>query len=151
MFVTKEFEFASAHFLTKYHGKCERLHGHNYKLAVTVKGDIADNGMVVDFVLLKKVVKEHIIDRLDHYCLNDFMENPTAEVMIKWIWDELNPIDEKLQKYIDDPNFPQEIAQLLQDPKNAKLDDIPKVELHSLKIWETPTSFVEYFGETEKK
>ena len=56
--VTKQFDFEAAHFLTKYHGKCERLHGHSYKLFVTVEGPLQENGMVIDFVILKKIVKE---------------------------------------------------------------------------------------------
>lgn len=91
MFVSKEFTFDAAHFLTKYHGKCENLHGHTYRLRVTVRGEIQEDGMVVDFLELKKIVKEKILDKFDHRNLNDFFENPTAELAAKFIWDELKP------------------------------------------------------------
>ncbi len=87
--VTKIFEFAASHFLTKYHGKCENLHGHNYKLEVTVVGELNEDDLVLDFVLLKKIVKEKIIDKLDHTHLNDTFDNPSAEVIAIWIWEQL--------------------------------------------------------------
>mgnify|MGYP001598046069 CR=1 FL=1 len=89
MLVSKEFTFDAAHFLTKYHGKCENLHGHTYRLRVTVEGEIGEEGMVVDFLELKKIVKEKVLDKFDHHNLNDFFENPTAELVAKFIWDEL--------------------------------------------------------------
>ena len=92
MFVTKEFTFDAAHFLTNYHGKCEHLHGHTYKLRVTVEGEIQANGLVIDFVELKSIVKEKIIEKLDHSSLNDFFPNPTAEYVAKWIWKELETL-----------------------------------------------------------
>ncbi|MGE3278775.1 MAG: 6-carboxytetrahydropterin synthase QueD [Candidatus Altimarinota bacterium] len=87
--VTKTFEFAASHFLTKYHGKCENLHGHNYQLEVSVIGEIGPDDLVFDFVDLKKVVKTKVIDVLDHTHLNDRFENPSAEVMAVWIWEQL--------------------------------------------------------------
>ncbi|QQR55617.1 6-carboxytetrahydropterin synthase QueD [Candidatus Peregrinibacteria bacterium] len=89
MFVSKEFTFDAAHFLTKYHGKCERLHGHTYRLRVTVEGPVREDGMVMDFVDLKKCVKDKVIDRYDHQNLNDFFENPSAELVAKKIWEDL--------------------------------------------------------------
>lgn len=87
--VTKIFEFSASHFLTKYHGKCENLHGHNYKLEVTVIGEMRPDDLVYDFVDLKNVVKKKIIDELDHKHLNDRFENPSAEVIAVWIWEQL--------------------------------------------------------------
>ncbi len=89
MFVSKEFTFDAAHFLTKYQGKCERLHGHTYRLRVTVEGPVGDDGMVMDFVELKKLVREKVIDRYDHQNLNDFFENPSAELVTMKIWEDL--------------------------------------------------------------
>ena len=89
MLVSKEFTFDSAHFLTQYHGKCENLHGHTYRLRVTVEGPIKEDGMVVDFKELKAVVKEKVVDRYDHQNLNDFFENPTAELIAVQIWKDL--------------------------------------------------------------
>lgn len=90
MFVSKEFTFDAAHFLTKYQGKCERLHGHTYRLRVTVEGPVGDDGMVMDFVELKRLVKEKVIDRYDHQNLNDFFENPSAELVAMKIWEDLS-------------------------------------------------------------
>jgi len=87
--IAKEFKFSSAHKLTKYKGKCENLHGHTYRLQVKVKGQQGDDGLVMDFVEMKKIVNEKVVDKLDHAYLNDFFENPTAETIAVWIWDEL--------------------------------------------------------------
>ncbi|MEK7085666.1 MAG: 6-carboxytetrahydropterin synthase QueD [Patescibacteria group bacterium] len=83
------FHFAASHFLTKYHGKCENLHGHNYKLIITIEGEIKDDGMVLDFKKLKDAVNGKVIDKLDHTHLNDTMDNPSAENLAIWIWDKL--------------------------------------------------------------
>jgi 6-pyruvoyltetrahydropterin/6-carboxytetrahydropterin synthase len=91
MFLSKDFTFDSAHFLTKYHGKCENLHGHTYKLRVTVEGPVGEEGMVMDFKELKAVVKEKVLDRYDHQNLNDFFENPSAELVAMKIWEDLVP------------------------------------------------------------
>lgn len=70
--VTKEFSFEMAHLLTDYDGLCRNVHGHSYKLAVTVKGRVCRDaaspklGMVIDFSVLKAIVGEEIVDRLDH-------------------------------------------------------------------------------------
>lgn len=87
--INKEFEFAAAHFLTNYHGKCEQLHGHNYKLIVTVTGPLQADGMVLDFVELKQVVRQEIIDVLDHTNLNDRFPNPSCELIAQWIFTTL--------------------------------------------------------------
>jgi 6-pyruvoyltetrahydropterin/6-carboxytetrahydropterin synthase len=92
MLVSKEFTFDSAHFLTKYHGKCENLHGHTYRLRVTVSGPVGEEGMVVDFKELKALVKERVIDKYDHQNLNDFFENPTAELIAMKIWEDLKDL-----------------------------------------------------------
>lgn len=90
--VTKEFTFSAAHFLTKYHGKCEQLHGHNYRLQVTATGALNADDLVVDFVELKKVVQDKIISQLDHTHLNDRFSNPTCELVAEWIFQQLEPI-----------------------------------------------------------
>ncbi|MBD3330316.1 6-carboxytetrahydropterin synthase QueD [Candidatus Peregrinibacteria bacterium] len=86
---TRKFEFASSHFLENYKGKCEHMHGHNYKLHITVKGEIANDGLVMDFADIKKIVKNKVIEKLDHKHLNDILKNPTAEHISIWIWDAL--------------------------------------------------------------
>lgn len=87
--VSREFSFAASHFLTEYHGKCENLHGHNYKLIVTIEGEVSSDGMVLDFVDLKKIVGEKVLEKLDHKHLNDVLENPSSENLAVWIWEEL--------------------------------------------------------------
>lgn len=89
--VTKNFSFEACHHLPHYVGACHNLHGHSYKLSVTVGGSIIkDNtnpkcGMVIDFKDLKKIVNEVAVDKYDHKNLNDFFENPTAEIMVQTI------------------------------------------------------------------
>ena len=61
MIVLKEFEFDAAHYLPEYNGKCERLHGHTYKLVVKVQGTPDHEGMVIDFIRLKNIVKENVL------------------------------------------------------------------------------------------
>lgn len=89
MLVTKEFSFDSAHYLPDYHGKCENMHGHTYKLQVTVEGEVQPDGMVIDFVKLKEIVKNKVIDKLDHKILNEIIANPSAENTAIWIWEQL--------------------------------------------------------------
>jgi 6-pyruvoyltetrahydropterin/6-carboxytetrahydropterin synthase len=88
--VTKAFTFDAAHFLPSHRGDCKRLHGHTYKLEVTVTRKdglkpINDEGMVVDFSQLKKVVNKEIIDRVDHELLNNILTEPTAENLLCWM------------------------------------------------------------------
>jgi 6-pyruvoyltetrahydropterin/6-carboxytetrahydropterin synthase len=89
MLLQRDFTFDAAHRLTQYHGKCEALHGHTYRLAVILKGVPDSEGMVLDFVELKKIVKEKVLSRLDHAYLNDLFEQPTAEYIARWVWGEL--------------------------------------------------------------
>ncbi len=89
MRICREFYFDAAHHLKDYKGKCEKVHGHTYKLEVTVSGEVGENGMVVDFNDLKKIVDESIIDKLDHCNLNDLFDNPTTENIVLWIYNRL--------------------------------------------------------------
>lgn len=91
MKIAKEFTFDSAHFLKNYHGKCENLHGHTYKMRVVLEGEIQENGLVQDFVEVKKIVKEKVVDIWDHKNLNDFLEQSSAENMCIWAWEKLKP------------------------------------------------------------
>src|SRR4051794_23789378 len=79
--VTKVFAFDAAHQLPWHEGKCRRLHGHTYRLEVTVAGPVNENGIVLDFDDLSTHVKHSIIDRFDHQFLNDTFPNPTAEML----------------------------------------------------------------------
>lgn len=146
MFVTKEFKFHAAHYLTKYHGACERLHGHTYTLQVTVEGEVQSNGLVLDFSILKKIVKERVLSKVDHYNLNDLFENPTTETLTKWIWDQLEDLPSLLQAEKDHPNLSDEIKGYLENPETATKDISTAVRLYEVKVWETDTSFATYRG-----
>lgn len=89
VYLTKEFTFDSAHQLEWHKGKCKNLHGHTYKLQITIQGGLNKDGIVIDFGDLKKIVKDKIIEKLDHQLLNEIIKNPTAENMVVWMWDEL--------------------------------------------------------------
>jgi 6-pyruvoyltetrahydropterin/6-carboxytetrahydropterin synthase len=90
--VTVEDTFAAGHYLRDYKGKCEKPHGHNYKVRVTLAGKELDRaGLLVDFKELREVMKQ-VIDRLDHQMMNDlepFTElNPSAENLAKYFYDQ---------------------------------------------------------------
>lgn len=146
MLITKEFQFHAAHYLTKYHGACERLHGHTYTLQITVEGEVQENGLVIDFSILKKIVEERILSKCDHGCINDFLPNPSAELMVKWMWDELENMEELLKNEIDNPNLSEEIKNYLRKPENATKEVPSGLKLFEIKLWETPTSHVTYRG-----
>ena len=126
--VTKEFTFDSCHQLKEYVGACARLHGHTYKLQVTVEGELDKIGMVVDFKELKAYVDGMIIKSLDHYNLNDKLWfNTTAENMSVYFFELLSKffieVSEREGRYI---------------------------ALTEVKLWETPTSFASYKGVTKR-
>lgn len=147
MFVTKEFTFHSSHFLTKYYGKCERLHGHSYRLAVTVEGEIGANDLVLDFGILKRVVRRCVIDKLDHYHLNDLFENPSAERVCEWIWHQLVGISDLLREEVSDPNLSEEMRSFLKDGERIDDGRVARetglgVRLYEVRLWETSGSSV---------
>ncbi|MDD4160513.1 MAG: 6-carboxytetrahydropterin synthase QueD [Synergistaceae bacterium] len=90
MFLCREFKFDAAHNLINYHGKCEKLHGHTYRLAVTLKGEPDEEGMIFDFVELKKIVNELVLSKLDHSYINDILPQPTAEYISRWVFKTLD-------------------------------------------------------------
>ncbi|HXL39936.1 MAG TPA: 6-carboxytetrahydropterin synthase QueD [Myxococcales bacterium] len=88
--IEAEFTFAAAHRLPRYEGKCFNLHGHNYRFQVVLRGEPDPwSGIFVDFSDVDKMVKEQVLDRVDHTNLNDFIENPTAENIATWMWQRL--------------------------------------------------------------
>ncbi len=89
MLITKEFTFDSAHKLLNYNGLCANLHGHTYRLQVTLSGPVLKNGMVYDFVDLKRIVTEKAISKLDHKFINKTIKQSTAENIVIWIWKHL--------------------------------------------------------------
>lgn len=95
MEIFKEFTFEAAHDLpnTPDGHKCRRLHGHSFRVRLAVEGDVDPvTGWVMDFAEIKAAFHP-IWERLDHHYLNDIpgLENPTSEVIAKWIWAELKP------------------------------------------------------------
>ena len=140
--ITKQFTFETGHALYGYDGKCKNVHGHSYKLSVTVIGSpITDNtnvkfGMVIDFGDLKKIVKEDIVDIFDHATV--FNKNtPHVELAHELeqrghhvILVDYQPTSENM--VID---FADKIKRRL--PNN--------IQLHSLRLQETETSFAEWF------
>lgn len=99
--VRVETSFAAAHFLRDYNGKCENLHGHNYKVFVHVKGkNLDEGGMLLDFSVLKKNLKT-VCETLDHKNLNDFEyfdQNPSAERIATYIYEKLVELIPELKK-----------------------------------------------------
>ena len=93
-----EADFAAAHFLRDYNGKCENLHGHNYKVYAHVKGpELNEGGMLLDFSRLKAALRE-VCKELDHSNLNDFdifNPNPSAERIAKYIYNGIIQIMKK--------------------------------------------------------
>jgi 6-pyruvoyltetrahydropterin/6-carboxytetrahydropterin synthase len=121
--VTVEQTFAAGHALREYKGKCENVHGHNYRVQITVSGDRLNRiGLLVDFVELKRLLRE-IIARLDHQFINDLEPfttiNPSAENMAKYFYDEMTRGLE------------------------AGESDVP-VHITRVKVWETDTSIAVY-------
>lgn len=141
--VTKEFKFEMAHALKGYNGPCKNLHGHSYELFVTVKGEpvnnpgSSDNGMVIDFKLLKNIVRENIIDLYDHALVlhNDsavLINDTSLELYGKLITVDYQPTSENLLIYF---------AKILKQKLPAT------VKLHRLLLRETVTSYAEWFAE----
>ena len=105
--ITKEFQFDAAHRLWsdhlseeqnfKIYGKCSKLHGHTYRLQVSVSGTVRNDGMILNFTELKTFVQETFLSRYDHAYLNELEEYDnlpvTAEIMVSHIY---NVLDEEL-------------------------------------------------------
>lgn len=127
--VRVEADFAAAHFLRDYNGKCENLHGHNYKVFAHVQGDrLNEGGMLIDFSKLKNALR-NVCKKLDHTNLNDFEifeQNPSAERIAIFIYDGI--LDE-LKKEGQDLSF-----------KNDKSNPF----LYCVDVFETETSRARY-------
>ena len=97
MLLSVDWDFSAAHKLPFYDGPCKRLHGHNYKLTVTLQGKPNPNdGMIRDFEEVRRKVWEMAVAQCEHHTLNELMENPTAENLIEWIWVRVEPTLEGL-------------------------------------------------------
>ncbi len=93
--LTKIFQIEAAHrlpLLPKGH-KCERMHGHSFRIEVCVEGECDPKlGWLMDYADISAAFQP-LFDQLDHRCLNEIpgLENPTSEILAKWIWDHLKP------------------------------------------------------------
>ena len=142
--LTKEFSFEAAHALDGYDGPCREIHGHSYRLFVTVKGTPAEDeadpkcGMVMDFGVLKRIVNEEIVSRFDHALVlrgsasGAELRRVLAERFGNILTVDYQPTCENMLA-----DFARRIA--------ARLPE--GVALHSLKLHETATSFAEWFAE----
>jgi len=141
--ITKEFKFEMAHALKGYDGPCKNIHGHSYELFVTVTGKPIDdstssnNGMVIDFKLLKNIVRENIIEDYDHALVLHkesaaLINDDSKELYGKLLAVDYQPTSENMLIYF---------AAILKNklPSN--------VNLYSLLLRETVTSFAEWYAE----
>lgn len=119
--VAKEVTFAAAHHLRNYHGKCESVHGHNFRVRVTLRGEtLGPGGMLVDFKQLKNAMWS-VIDALDHHDLNTVPP-----------FDEIEPSSEHIAAYI---------ARGVQ----TAVATFSAARVHKVEVWETPTSRATYY------
>lgn len=141
--LTKEFRFEMAHALWNYDGRCKNVHGHSYKLFVTVIGtpvnDLSDpkHGMVMDFGLLKRIVNQQIVDKFDHsFVVNECSPLPDLS-KVEQLFDRLVKV-----------NFQPTTENLLIDFAHCIQKELPEeVKLHHLKLYETAASFAEWYAE----
>ena len=141
--ITKEFTFETGHALYGHDGKCKNIHGHSYKLSVTLLGNpISDSndpkfGMIMDFSDLKKIVKEEIVDRFDHATI--FNKNtPHIELAnnLKSLGHNVVLVDYQPTSEMLVTDFADKIKNRL--PKNIKL--------FSLKLRETASCYAEWYA-----
>lgn len=119
--ISVEDHFDAAHFLRDYGGRCENLHGHRFKVVVTVAAEKLDNtGLAYDFTELKRHLKE-VLSRFDHVCLNEVEP-----------FDRVNPSSENIATAIF----------------GGLKERLPRqVKLASVEVWESPQSWVTYSPE----
>ena len=142
--ITKQFDFETGHALYGYDGKCRNVHGHSYKLSVTVIGSPIEDknnvkyGMVIDFSDLKKIVKEQIVDAFDHATV--FNKNtPHLELA-----QELQSRGHNVILVDYQPTSEMMLIDFAAKIK-AKLPE--EIQLYSLRLQETTTSYAEWFAE----
>jgi 6-pyruvoyltetrahydropterin/6-carboxytetrahydropterin synthase len=144
MKITKEFTFCASHMLSNYDGKCANLHGHNYKLKVTLEGEVIGDksnneyGMIMDFGTLKSIVN-NVIEPWDHsfivdttdkkqILLSDFMKN--NKICKRFYHIDCRTTAENMINII-----------LLEIKNELEIKGIKNIETISVKLWETPTSY----------
>lgn len=144
--VTKEFAFETAHALWNYDGPCRNVHGHSYKLFVTLAGEPIDdpenkkNGMVIDFGDLKKLVSKKVVKVFDHaVVISNMVEREKLDALNK-MFDNVLLVDYQ-------PTCENLVADIA-DRITPHLPD--KIRLHSLRLYETATSYAEWFADDNK-
>lgn len=141
--ITKEFSFETGHALYGYDGKCKNVHGHSYKLSVTVIGiPISDKtnvkyGMVIDFSDLKKIVTEEIVDHFDHATVFN-QTTPHIELA-----NELKSRGHHVILVDYQPTSENMVTDFAEKIQNRLPDSI---RLHSLKLQETDSSYAEWYA-----
>ena len=140
--VTKEFTFEMAHALWNYDGPCKNVHGHSYRLFVTLIGEPINDinnvkyGMVIDFGDLKKIVKREVVDKFDH----------TVVVSGNAGQDKLDILDRAFGNMIV-VDYQPTCENLVNDIANRIIPHLPEeVSLHNLRLFETATSYAEWFA-----
>lgn len=145
--LTKEFTFESAHALEGYDGLCREIHGHSYRLFVTIKGSPCDDpanpkyGMVMDFGELKRIVNEQILSRLDHsLVLRDSPQNRTLVEQLSARFCRIVQVD-----------YQPTCENMLADFAARIEANLPAhVKLHALRLHETATSYAEWLAEDNR-
>lgn len=143
--ITKMYDFEMAHVLKDYDGPCRNIHGHSYKLYVTVIGSPLEDsgspkkGMVMDFKDLKAIVKRFIVDRFDHALVINSETDPVMVESMKRHMEKLIIVDYQPTS----ENLVNDFAGIIQ----SHLPD--HVQLHNLRLWETATSYSEWFAEDQ--
>jgi len=144
--VTKEFDFEMAHALWNYDGSCRNIHGHSYRLFVTLKGtpisDASDSkfGMVLDFKDLKAMVKGPVVDFFDHSLV--IYREAENEILQK-----VGSMYEKVHVFDFQPTC-ENLVLFIVDTIMKKLPET--LELHSVKLYETANSYGEWFAEDNR-
>ncbi|HJB85559.1 MAG TPA: 6-carboxytetrahydropterin synthase [Candidatus Alistipes merdigallinarum] len=140
--LTKEFSFEMAHSLSGYDGACREIHGHSYKLFVTVQGKPNDDpsdpkyGMVMDFGELKRIVGRLIVDRYDHaLVIRRTTENGDAIDALRSLYHKIEICDYQ-------PTCENMVSRFAEEIRR----ELPQgIELFSIKLHETATSFAEWY------
>jgi 6-pyruvoyltetrahydropterin/6-carboxytetrahydropterin synthase len=143
--VTKRFHWEMSHALFDYNGLCRNMHGHSYIMYATIIGEPIDNpkspkhGMVIDFSDFKKIVKDLIVDKYDHSVVLNKAENIENINQIKGLFDRLILLDYQPTCELMVADF----AAIIQSALPERL------KLHSLKLYETATSYAEWFADDQ--
>ena len=140
--ITKSFTFEMAHALWNYDGPCKNIHGHSYKLFVTIQGLASENtessklGMVIDFYDLKKIVKTYIVDIFDHsVIISSRASRP-----------DIQRVEQMFEKFYI-VEYQPTCENLVTDMAKRILKELPgNIQLFSLKLMETETSYAEWFA-----